>query len=66
MRLALGQMNATIGDFAGNGAKTEALRREAEVAHLRGELTRRAGKTALLAGTFGYGRRMPIAQVTKA
>ena len=32
MRLALGQMNATIGDFAANGAKIEALRKEAEAA----------------------------------
>ena len=32
MRLALGQMNATIGDFAGNGAKIEALWKEAEAA----------------------------------
>ena len=32
MRLALGQMNATIGDFAGNGARIEALWKEAEAA----------------------------------
>lgn len=32
MRLALGQMNATIGDFAGNGAKIESLWKEAEAA----------------------------------
>ena len=30
MRLALGQMNATIGDFAGNAAKVAALWKEAE------------------------------------
>ena len=82
MRLALGQLNATIGDFAGNAAKIEALWKEAEAAkadlllvpemalcgypprdlldrpsflagnarHLA-ELTRRAGRTALLVGT---------------
>ena len=32
MRLALGQLNATIGDFAGNAAKIEALWKEAEAA----------------------------------
>lgn len=32
MRLALGQMNATVGDFAGNGAKIEVLWKEAEAA----------------------------------
>jgi NAD+ synthase/NAD+ synthase (glutamine-hydrolysing) len=83
MRLALGQMNATIGDFAGNAAKIESLWQEAEAARadlllvpemalcgypardlldrpsfhaeaarVLGELARRAGKTALLAGTF--------------
>ena len=83
MRLALGQMNATIGDFSGNGRRIEALWKEAEAARadlllvpemalggypprdlldrpsfladaarLLSELTRRAGRTALLAGTF--------------
>ena len=83
MRLALGQMNATVGDFSGNGEKIEALWREAEAvkadlllvpemalcgypprdlldrpafqaesARLLAELTRRSGRTALLAGTF--------------
>jgi NAD+ synthase/NAD+ synthase (glutamine-hydrolysing) len=83
MRLALGQMNATIGDFSGNGRKIEALWRDAEAAkadlllvpemalcgypprdlldrpafhaeaaRLLAELTRRSGRTALLAGTF--------------
>ena len=83
MRLALGQMNATIGDFAGNGARIDALWKEAEAAkadlllvpemalcgypprdlldrpsfqaetrRLLSELARRAGRTALLAGTF--------------
>ena len=83
MRLALGQMNATIGDFAGNGAKIESLWKQAEAAgadlllvpemalcgypprdlldrpsfqaeaaRLLGALARRAGRTALLAGTF--------------
>jgi NAD+ synthetase len=83
MRLALGQMNATIGDFAGNGAKIEALWKEAEAARadlllvpemalcgypprdlldrssfqedadrLLSALARRAGRTALLAGTL--------------
>ncbi|MCL4810258.1 MAG: NAD+ synthase, partial [Thermoanaerobaculia bacterium] len=83
MRLALGQMNATIGDFAGNGAKIEALWKEAEAAkadlllvpemalcgypprdlldrpsfradaaRLLAALARRAGRTALLAGTI--------------
>ena len=83
MRLALGQLNATIGDFDGNAAKIEALWKEAEAAradlllvpemalcgypprdlldrpsflaessrHLAA-LTRRAGRTALLAGTI--------------
>lgn len=83
MRLALGQMNATVGDFAGNGARIEALWREAEAAKadlllvpemalcgypprdllerpsfqadaagLLASLARRAGRTALLAGTL--------------
>jgi len=83
MRLALGQLNATIGDFPGNAAKIEALWREAEAARadlllvpelalcgypprdlldrpsfqaenarLLASLTRRAGRTALLLGTF--------------
>lgn len=82
MRLALGQLNATIGDFAGNAAKIETRWREAEAAkadlllvpemalcgypprdlldrpyflsesaRVLAELTRRAGKTALLVGT---------------
>lgn len=83
MRLALGQLNATIGDFARNAARIETLWREAEAAkadlllvpemalcgypprdlldrpsflaessRVLAELTRRAGKTALLAGTI--------------
>ena len=83
MRLALGQMNATIGDFQGNGARIEALWKEAEAAkadlllvpemalcgypprdlldrpsfqaeaaRLLSALARRAGRTALLAGTI--------------
>ena len=32
MRVALGQMNATVGDFSGNGAKIRALWKEAEAA----------------------------------
>ena len=32
MRIALGQMNATVGDFSGNGAKIRTLWKEAEAA----------------------------------
>lgn len=95
MRVALGQMDATIGDFAGNGAKIEAIWKEAEAAQAppsdepegepleslrhalaegtarqidRAEHKRQQAAPGLRVSTksFGSGRRIPIAQGSKA
>jgi hypothetical protein len=77
MRLALGQMNATIGDFAAYGAKIESFHfepAEAPAAELRPGQTDRAEYERQQAApglrvsskASGSGRRIPIAQVSKA